>query len=259
MGSVKIQVISSMHSITLLSDRRQPPAMTNRSTRRGDRSDNFLALAISIALHLTVAIWVLMGAAETRQQPLGAGLPSASLSSRFLGEDEFRQPLVTASPIKPIQASDPEPGTATDHTVAPTLETKAAEMAEATELLPDSLPTSPASASAAQEAGLSGPESSAVDPPLEDHSYNPTESAYLTALRAAIQSKWIRHDKQHGRCSITIQQTIGGRVVSATSTSCMLNDTDRRALEAATLAAQPLPYAGFEQVFRENMTVQMGE
>ena len=56
---------------------------------------------------------------------------------------------------------------------------------------------------------------------------------------------------------MTIQQTIGGQVTGAISKSCILGQADRRALEAAALAAQPLPYAGFERVFREQIPVEM--
>lgn len=225
----------------------------------GGRSDKYWAWAISISLHLAVAMWALIGTSETRQKQSYAGMSSAPLSSRFLGEDEFRQPLVAASLTKPLEDSASKPETGAILAVDPAIESPAATVMEAMASVRDAPTTHEASASATQDTGISGHESPTVSPQFEPPHYDPNESAYLTALRAAIQSKWIRQDRQNGRCSVTIQQTIGGRVVGATSRACMLSDADRRALEAAALAAQPLPYAGFEQVFQEHLTVQMGE
>jgi colicin import membrane protein len=39
------------------------------------------------------------------------------------------------------------------------------------------------------------------------------------------------------------------------SPSCPYDELGRRSVEAAVLKAQPLPYAGFEQVFQRNLTL----
>lgn len=232
--------------------------MTTRSICEEDRADKYWAWTVSAALHVAAALWVLIEAPETQQGQSHAGPSSASLSAQFLGEDEFRQPLIAASPAKLIAVPAPAPEPAADHAVVPALETEAATTTEAAVSMHDALPTSSAPASTTQDEGISGHESSYTAPQFETPSYDAVENAYLAVLRAAIQSKWIRQDKQTGRCSVTIQQTVGGRVVSATSESCMLSDVDRQALEAAALLAQPLPYAGFEQVFQEYLTVEIG-
>ncbi|WP_454830396.1 cell envelope integrity protein TolA [Pseudoxanthomonas wuyuanensis] len=235
--------------------------MTTRSICEKDRADKYWAWAASAALHVAAALWVLIGVPETQQGQSHAGPTSASLSTRFLGEDEFRQPLVAASPAKPIAdpEPDPDPEPGTDHIVVPALETEAATATEATAYMQDAVPASVAPAVTTQDEGISGHEPSDIPPQLETPNYGPLENAYMTALRAAIQSRWTPQNKQGGSCSITIQQMVGGRVISATLGSCMLSDVDRQALEAAILTAQPLPYAGFEQVFREHLTVQVGE
>lgn len=82
-------------------------------------------------------------------------------------------------------------------------------------------------------------------------------TAYLAALRSAIERKWPRSSNRHGACSITLRQTIGGNVASSITSACDLEEADRMALEAAALMAQPLPYAGFESVFSEDITLEM--
>lgn len=231
--------------------------MTTRSMYSGGNSDKYWAGLVSIALHLAIAAWALLGNLESQQQSY-SGASSSALSSRFLGEDEFRQPLVAASLAKPLEDPASNSETSTSQAVDPALET-AATTKEVTASAHGAPTASSPVAQATQGAGIPANNSPVVSSPFQTPDYDPYENAYLAALSAAIQSKWVRQDKRNGRCSVTIQQTVGGRVVSATSRSCMLSDADRQALEAAALAAEPLPYAGFERAFREYLTVEMGD
>jgi hypothetical protein len=232
--------------------------MTIKSTGKDGRSDKYWAATISVSLHLTLAAWVLLGSSET-QQKQSHGVSSAPLFLHFLREDEFYQPLIAASQTEPSEDSAAESEPTSEQVVEATQGKTETAAAEAAVFAENSLPTPTTPASAAAQYPGSGYEFLDADPQLETPSYAPLKNAYLTALRATIQSKWVRQDRQHGRCSVTIQQTIGGGVVSATSRFCLLGEADRRALEAAALSAQPLPYAGFEQVFREDLTIEMGE
>lgn len=231
-----------------------PPSSINKD----DRSDKHWAWAVSIALHLAVTTWVLVRTSEAGQGQLQTGTSSASLSSRFIGSDEFRQPLITASSNEPSELPQPDPEPVTSAAITPVPEAATSVPAENAESEPGPTSTSSASSSTTQDAGAAN-ENSVALPQLEANSYDPKVNAYLAAVRATIQSKWVRTSQQNGHCSVTIQQTIGGRVVGATATSCILGNADRQALEAAALAAQPLPYAGFEQAFREHLTVEMGQ
>ena len=84
------------------------------------------------------------------------------------------------------------------------------------------------------------------------------ESRYIDMLKAAIYSKWkTSGDTKLGSCDLSIQQGIGGSVLTAKLVNCNLSPTEQRAFEAATLMAQPLPYTGFESVFLENRTINV--
>ena len=49
-------------------------------------------------------------------------------------------------------------------------------------------------------------------------------------------------------------QIPGGDVIQASvSTPCNADDLTRRSIEAAVLKAQPLPYSGYESVFRREI------
>ncbi|MEM6078093.1 hypothetical protein WBN84_14005 [Pseudoxanthomonas sp. CCNWLY206] len=198
-----------------------------------------------------------MGVSDIHNADPDVGSSSTSVSARFLGEDEFRQPLVAASPAKPVETPDPKPQAVADRVVAPVSDSTAVITAEATDSLASSSPAPFAAESGTQNAGSSEP--SIVGDRVEERGHDSDDDSYVAALRAVIRSKWIRQGKQAAACSVTIQQTVGGSVISATSKSCALSEVDRRALEAATLAAQPLPYAGYEEAFRENLTVEMEE
>ena len=118
---------------------------------------------------------------------------------------------------------------------------------------PTSLSSLPnASANPTQVAGVQGAAGTAID--------NGLEARYMAALRQAIMTHWTGYQvrKVGEACSLTIRQVSGGQVHSALSGTCALDQASRRALEAAALMAQPLPYQGFESVFREEMVLEFG-
>ncbi len=81
---------------------------------------------------------------------------------------------------------------------------------------------------------------------------------YAAALQEAIRAKWVRPDNipSGAGCRLVIRQLPGGEVVDAQVTSpCVYDEAGRRSIEAAVLKAQPLPYAGFEKVFKRELTL----
>lgn len=79
---------------------------------------------------------------------------------------------------------------------------------------------------------------------------------YQTALQQAIESKWVRPETVPLGvvCRIEIIQLPGGEVMSAqVSSPCPYDAAGRQSIEAAVMKAQPLPYAGFESVFRREL------
>lgn len=111
-----------------------------------------------------------------------------------------------------------------------------------------------ADARAAQETQPSA--STAAPPPGNNGVDQGLLGRYKAALNAAILQQWTRPDSvQLGqRCVIHIRQIPGGQVISAqVDSNCPYDDPGRRSVEAAVLKARPLPYAGFESVFRRDL------
>jgi colicin import membrane protein len=79
---------------------------------------------------------------------------------------------------------------------------------------------------------------------------------YQLAIQQAVQQNWLRPESTRPgiRCTLQIVQIPGGEVIQASvSTPCNADDLTRRSIEAAVLKAQPLPYRGFESVFRREI------
>ena len=218
------------------------------------RHDRYWAGGVSAGLHLLALLWTLTAASTLSEGSSARDTTSGQLSMTFLGEDEFRQPLVIAKttpqaerpdliPVEPLSDTSPNPQ-------APT----AVAVAESPEV-PSSAPSPPTATMTAPNGGEAGMPVERVESPLPAFPPYGREHDYLMALREAIRAQWAPGT---GPCSITIQQTVGGRVVAAVSESCAMGVSAKQALEAAALSAQPLPYAGFERVFRERVTLSMG-
>lgn len=84
------------------------------------------------------------------------------------------------------------------------------------------------------------------------------EGRYLAAIKRSIAAHWTPTSNRMsgGSCTLTVYQVPGGQVKSAMSGDCALGPDDRHRLEAAALMAQPLPYRGFESVFREELVLK---
>ncbi|HEV8692949.1 MAG TPA: protein TolA [Lysobacter sp.] len=81
---------------------------------------------------------------------------------------------------------------------------------------------------------------------------------YQAAIMAAVLAKWTRPETVPlgARCKLIIRQLPGGQVMGAeVSSPCDYDEQGRRSIEAAVLKAQPLPYAGFEQVFDRQLNM----
>lgn len=78
---------------------------------------------------------------------------------------------------------------------------------------------------------------------------------YIRAIQAAVTSKWTRPENMPNLpCRMRITQLPGGEVMSVEfDPSCPYDEAGRRSVEAAVLKAQPLPYAGFEDVFNRRL------
>ncbi|GIX35427.1 MAG: hypothetical protein KatS3mg126_1206 [Lysobacteraceae bacterium] len=79
---------------------------------------------------------------------------------------------------------------------------------------------------------------------------------YQIAIQQAVQQNWLRPESARPgiRCTLHIVQIPGGEVIQAAVVSpCNADELTRRSIEAAVLKAQPLPYSGFESVFRREI------
>ena len=84
-------------------------------------------------------------------------------------------------------------------------------------------------------------------------------ASYHAALRAAIQRKWrqLTERKFPTGCELQLALGVGGAVNATTASACNLSTEERQQLEAAALMAQPLPYAGYEEVFSPTVLLRL--
>ena len=80
-------------------------------------------------------------------------------------------------------------------------------------------------------------------------------ASYHAALRATIRRKWMELTSRPfpSSCTLQLNLAVGGAVNVTSAASCKLEEADRLQLEAAALMAQPLPYAGYEDVFTTDL------
>jgi colicin import membrane protein len=79
------------------------------------------------------------------------------------------------------------------------------------------------------------------------------EQRYIQAVHAAVTANWLRpaSDLPGLRCLVEIEQMPGGDVVQVSfGKPCNADAASRDAMQRAVKGASPLPYAGFESVFR---------
>lgn len=81
------------------------------------------------------------------------------------------------------------------------------------------------------------------------------EGQYIAAIQNAVTQNWLRPDNMPNTpCVVHIVQIPGGDVISAkVDPGCPYDDAGRRSIENAVLRAQPLPYQGFESVFKRTL------
>ena len=212
-------------------------------------TDHGIALAISVLMHAIIILIACWPSSDLNQntgtmQNDGSG----DLVVQFVSLDRS---IANANP------ESPAPETAVTEDLTPETENQDQQPdrdktptpidSVATESVPDEGARSPSTneSSNGSQLGSSG-------------TGDDLESRYIATLKATIYSKWkTSNGGKLGSCDLTIQQAIGGSVLTAKLVNCNLSPAEQRAFEAATLMAQPLPYAGFESVFVENRTINV--
>ena len=108
----------------------------------------------------------------------------------------------------------------------------------------------------AQSAAQAATQSDAGPPPGNNGVDDALLGQYVLAIQRAVESNWTRPDNipPGATCRVVITQLPGGDVMNAqVDPSCPYDEQGKRSVEAAVLKAQPLPYAGFESVFRRRL------
>jgi colicin import membrane protein len=79
--------------------------------------------------------------------------------------------------------------------------------------------------------------------------------AYAAAIQNAVTPNWLRPvNMPDVPCVVHIVQLPGGEVMSAkVDASCPYDEAGKRSIENAVLRSQPLPYKGFESVFKREL------
>lgn len=81
---------------------------------------------------------------------------------------------------------------------------------------------------------------------------------YIAALQVAINAKWTRPESVPvgAPCRLVIRQLPGGNVMDVqVDRPCAYDEAGQESIKRAVLKADPLPYAGFEEVFNRNLTI----
>jgi colicin import membrane protein len=102
-------------------------------------------------------------------------------------------------------------------------------------------------------------DASASPPPGQGGNDEGLRAQYYAAIADAIRRNWNRPENISPSqvCPIRIRQVPGGEVIDVqVSPACPYDEQGRRSVEAAVLKAQPLPYAGFESVFRRDFEIR---
>lgn len=227
----------------------------------GDLRDRCMAFFISAVLHLLAFawLWLTSGVAGGRgSEALGYSSGSGT-SADFLTPDEFRQRIDIQLPsVKPETAvllEKPSESVQSTEPVSAEGYVGAKDTADSeTQDKPASSGTAVIEESAAAAANDAGPASGHGAEGAGHAEDQGLRAEYLAALRVAIREHW-QYDGHKGSCRLTLQQSQGGRVLSVASSNCALDTAGRRALEAAALMAQPLPYVGYESVYADIMDI----
>lgn len=106
---------------------------------------------------------------------------------------------------------------------------------------------------ASTSSGNSGP---STPSPGQGGTSNDLTAKYAAAIQQAVVAQWNRPDNVANgtRCRILIKQLPGGEVMSAeVQSGCAMDAAARDSIERAVLRAQPLPFRGYETVFRREL------
>lgn len=101
--------------------------------------------------------------------------------------------------------------------------------------------------------GSSGP---STPSPGQGGTSNDLTAKYAAAIQQAVVAQWNRPDNVANgtRCRILIKQLPGGEVMSAeVQPGCAMDAAAQDSIERAVLRAQPLPFRGYETVFRREL------
>ncbi|MBN8740421.1 MAG: hypothetical protein BGP24_22335 [Lysobacterales bacterium 69-70] len=82
------------------------------------------------------------------------------------------------------------------------------------------------------------------------------EAEYYAAIQKAVTDAWLRPETTPPglRCTLEITQIVGGDVIQAVVVSpCNADPMTRTSLEQASRRASPLPYKGYESVFKRKL------
>ena len=113
-----------------------------------------------------------------------------------------------------------------------------------------------ARATAATPAASSTSGGPATATPGQGGTSNDLTAKYAAAIQQAVVAQWNKPDNVPNgtRCRILIRQLPGGEVVSAqVQPGCSMDAAAQDSIERAVLRAQPLPFRGFESVFRREL------
>jgi colicin import membrane protein len=81
------------------------------------------------------------------------------------------------------------------------------------------------------------------------------EGRYADALQSSVMRHWVPTDSDRGHCRVYIKQALGGEVLSVhADPGCTFTSERLEAARKAVFDASPLPYRGFESIFRADLT-----
>ena len=219
------------------------------------KGEAMAATTLSIALHLAVfALLMLRGGPGSGPRNAAPGSGDGGLVVEFVSISA--RPSGHPKPTPPLQASthttDPSPG-ATLSKAGTVAEEHKVEGHSASSPANEHQQTQKKDASAdAASATSIGTDSQAGGGQHQD-------DGYIAAIKAAILQRWstLHPGEAAPNCALAIEQSAGGHVSLTQATRCSENQA--RALEAAALMAQPLPYAGYESAFKAQLQVKFNE
>lgn len=228
-----------------------------------DRYDPYWASAASALLHLSFLLLALMHVSGTSRGPNSLASGSRALVASFEPTEEFRQKINLTRPSEAAAKSSTSPaGTSvlTPHKPreVDVPEPDSAQIAASSGIRKDDgsslidVTAAPAQSTATNANGSSDPTGQGGS-----SQHSALQDAYFAAIRSAILTTWGKTGIDLKGCVLRLQQKTGGTVQAAKVDGCALDAAVRDELEAAALMAQPLPYAGYETVFSEQLGLDL--